>query len=117
MSRGRKFTGKPTVKQLQQELNEMRTEFSSFANAAVADIMKLNHIMYGLLDEQGKITRIECVNCKEEAVRPEIEGIENSEVCPNCGRNLHKTEQINLQDMQNAILEIDPSEDGADSEE
>jgi len=117
MSRGRKFTGKPTVKQLQTELQEARAEFNAFANAAVTDIMKLNHIVFGMLDEQGKITRITCVNCKEEAIRPEIEGIENTEDCPNCGRNLHKTEQINLQDMQNAILEVEPSEDGADSVE
>ena len=117
MSRGRKFSGKPTVKQLQAELQEARTEFNAFANAAVTDIMKLNHIVFGMLDEQGKITRITCVNCKEEAIRPEIEGIENTEDCPNCGRNLHKPEQINLQDMQSAIIEVEPSEDGADAEE
>lgn len=117
MSRGRKFSGKPTVKQLQTDLKELRIEFGSFANAAATDIIKLNHLVFGMLDEQGKITKITCVNCKEEAIRPDIEGIENSEDCPNCGRNLHKTEQINLQDMQNAILEVKPSENGEDSEE
>ena len=110
MSRGRKFSGKRTVKQVDVELKELKRDFASFANAAATDIMKLNHIIYGLLDEQGKISKVTCVNCKQEAIRPDIEGLEQSDECPNCGRNLHKTEQINLQDMQNAVLKNDAGE-------
>jgi|TARA_R110002012_G_scaffold125464_2_gene276989 formylmethanofuran dehydrogenase subunit E len=110
MSRSRRSTGKLTVKQLQGEINEVKREFSSFANAAATDIMKLNHIIYGLLDEAGKISRIECVNCKEEAIRPNIEGLENSDICPNCGRNLFNKEQTTLDDMHRAIQKIGEEE-------
>ena len=104
MTRSRRASGKPTVKQLKAELDELKREFGGFANAAATDIMKLNHIIFGLLDEQGKISKMTCINCKEECLRPDIEGLEQSEQCPNCGRSLHETEQINLQDMMKANM-------------
>jgi PHP family Zn ribbon phosphoesterase len=120
MSRSRKLTGKRTVKQVDAKVDELArktdtlgTEFASFASAAANDIMKLNHLIYGLLDEAGKITKIICINCKKEAVRPDIEGIEQSENCPHCGRNLHKSEQITLDDLHRGNM----TESGEDSEE
>ena len=118
MGRSRKFSGKRTVKQVDKELQDLKREFAGFANAAATDIMKLNHIIYGLLDEQSKISKITCVNCNEEAIRPDIKGLEQSDICPNCGRSLHKTEQINLQDLQDAVLtETEDNEAKSNEEE
>jgi len=108
MTRSRKMSGKKTVKQLSAELDELKGEFARFANAAATDIMKLNHLVYAMLDEQGKITKITCTNCGQEAVQADIEGVEQSEQCPHCGQNLHEATQT--------TLEMIPTE-GDDSEE
>ena len=115
--RDTRWNNMPTKKEeeLKEQVNNLQREFSGFANAVASDIIKLNHIIYGLLDEAGKISKIICVNCKEEAIRPHIEGLENSDICPACGRSLFDKEQITLDDMHQAIKKIG-RENGSEEE-
>lgn len=113
MSRSRKMTGKRTVKQVDARVSELSTkqdavinkldalgmEFAGFAQAAANDILKLNHLIYAMLDKEGLITKITCVNCKQEVIRPELDGVEQSDNCPHCGQNLHKTTQATLDEV------------------
>lgn len=113
MSRSRKMTGKKTVKQVDARVSELSTqqdavinkldtlgmEFAGFAQAAANDILKLNHLIYAMLDKEGLITKITCVNCKKEVIRPELDGVEQSEDCPHCGQNLHNSTQVSLSEV------------------
>ena len=113
MTRSRKLSGKKTVKQVDARVNDLSKqleavvnkldalgmEFAGFAQAAANDILKLNHLIYALLDRDGLITKIECANCGKEVIRPELEGVEHSEDCPHCGQNLHKTTQATLDEV------------------
>ena len=106
MSRSRKMSGKRTVKQVDARVTELTNkvdtlgmEFAGFAQAAANDIMKLNHLIFALLDKDGLITKITCANCKKEVVRPELEGVDHSEDCPHCGQNLHGSAQTTLDEV------------------
>ena len=113
MSRSRRMSGKKTVKQVDARVSELSTqqdavinkldalgmEFAGFAQAAANDILKLNHLIYAMLDKEGLITKIECANCGKEVVRPELEGVDHSEDCPHCGENLHKSTQATLDEV------------------
>ena len=104
MSRSRRASGKRTVKQVDARVTEVSnkldtlgSEFAGFANAAANDILKLNHLIYALLDKDDLITKIQCPHCKKEVIRPELEGIEQSEQCPHCGKGLYgESEQTTL---------------------
>ncbi len=107
------MTGKKTVKQVDARVSELSSqvdavinkldalgmEFANFAQAAANDILKLNHLIYAMLDKEGLITKIECANCGKEVVRPELEGVDHSEDCPHCGENLHKSTQTTLDEV------------------
>ena len=113
MSRSRKMTGKRTVKQVDARVSELSTqqdavinkldalgmEFAGFAQAAANDILKLNHLIYAMLDKEGLITKIECANCGKEVIRPDLDGVDHSEDCPHCGQNLHKSTQVTLDEV------------------
>lgn len=106
MSRSRKMSGKRTVKQVDARVTEVTTkldtlgmEFAGFAQAAANDILKLNHLIYAMLDKEGLITKLTCANCKKEVIRPELEGVEQSEDCPHCGQNLHNSTQVSLSEV------------------
>jgi len=56
--RDTRWNNMPTkIEELKEQVDNLQREFSGFANAVASDIIKLNHIIYGLLDEAGKIVR------------------------------------------------------------
>lgn len=103
MTRSRRASGKPTVKQMQEQVNTIEKEFHGFGNAVAGELMKHNRLLYGLLADLGKLENIICENCKEEVSRPILKDIENTDECPSCNRNLFEKKQISLDDMHQAL--------------
>ena len=71
------------------------------------DLMKTQKILYSLMDELNMIEKPNCVHCKEQLMIPILEGLERSEDCPNCGKNIYGAGQPSFEDW----------DDGTDSEE
>ena len=65
-------------------LDKIESEFHGFGNAVAQDLMRLHHLLYTLLDSQGHLEKLKCANCNEEVLRPKLEGLEQSDDCPNC---------------------------------
>tara|TARA_R110002020_G_scaffold29528_10_gene93108 strand:+ start:8291 stop:8620 length:330 start_codon:yes stop_codon:yes gene_type:complete len=107
MTRSRRLSGKPTVKQLQGEVEELKREFSSFANAIVQEVIKHNTLIYSTLEDLNKMEKIVCENCKEEVARPVLKGIENNDECPSCKRSLFVKTQVSLDDMHQALGKVE----------
>ena len=99
------MSGKLTTKQLQQKVDTVEKEFHGFANACVTDLMKLNRLMFGLLENLGKLDKINCSNCGSEVLRPNILELDQTEDCPDCGKNLFSkdTRQVTLDEMTRAV--------------
>ena len=110
MSRSRRMTGKPTVKQIDTRVSTIEKEFHGFANAAATDLMKVNRLLYAVMEDMGKLEKLNCASCGEEILRPNLDGLEQTEDCPACGRNIYGSDQTTLDDLQKGMAAIKEEE-------
>ena len=53
------------------------------------DLMRMQQIFYNYLNEMGKMETPTCVHCKEQLLIPIVNGIEKSEISPQCNNNIY----------------------------
>ncbi len=86
------------AKKVEQEAFEnFVREVAGVISIMGADIMKMQTIMYNLLDEMGKIEKPICVACKEQLMIPVVKNVDKSDICPNCGENIYGKEQTTFE--------------------
>ena len=88
MSRQRK----PTIREVQSDIMDMRQYLTQFTKAVSMDIHRLNVILFSYLKEVGKAEEILCESCNQEILLPIIEGIERETHCPSCEQPLYKNQ-------------------------
>jgi formylmethanofuran dehydrogenase subunit E len=93
MSRQRK----PTIREVQSDIVDMRQYLTQFTKAVSMDIHRLNVILFSYLKEVGKVEEVMCDSCGQEILLPNIEGIEKETHCPSCQKPLYKN-QTSLND-------------------
>jgi hypothetical protein len=69
------------------------------------DVMKLQMMLYNLLNDMGKMDKLICPSCKEEVIRPILPNIPLEDVCPSCGGDLFDKDQMTIDDWDNAKVE------------
>ena len=92
----------------QAELNEVIGNFSREVSHVLqilgADVIKIQTMLYNHLDEEGKIERINCNNCGEELLRPNIRNVDKSDDCPACGENIFGNKQTTFENWDNGKI-------------
>jgi predicted RNA-binding Zn-ribbon protein involved in translation (DUF1610 family) len=73
----------------QEHFDNFVQEVAGVVSILGGDLMKVQLILYNLLDEMGKIEKPICVSCKESLMIPVVKNIEKSDDCPNCGENIY----------------------------
>ena len=92
---------KVSQEELAQVISNFSTEVSNVLQILGSDVMKIQKILYNHLDEEGKIERIICKSCGQELLRPDIKGVEKSDICPSCGNNIFEGEQTTFENWDN----------------
>lgn len=82
-------------------INKIEEEFHGFANAVAGDLMKIHHLVYAFLEEEGKLQTLTCSNCQEQVMRPNLSKLEQSNDCPACGHDLIKGTQTKIEAWDN----------------
>jgi len=75
---------KPTIREVDAAIKDMRQFLGQFTNAVSMDIHRINVILFSLLKEMDKVDEVICPSCKQEILLPIIEGIERETHCPSC---------------------------------
>ena len=75
---------KPTIREVDNAIKDMRQFLGQFTNAVSMDIHRINVILFSLLKEMDKVDEVVCSSCKQEILLPNIEGIERETHCPSC---------------------------------
>ena len=86
-----------TKKVEKEEFDKFVQEVAHVISIMGADIMKMQTIMYNLLDELDKVEKPICVSCKEVLFIPIVKNVERSDVCPSCGENIYGAEQTTFE--------------------
>tara|TARA_R100001082_G_C4253534_1_gene112463 strand:+ start:174 stop:461 length:288 start_codon:yes stop_codon:yes gene_type:complete len=68
------------------------------------DIVKLQTMVYNLLDDMGKMDRVPCHSCGEEIIRPLLPNIPLEDMCPMCGSDLFEKSQTSVEDWDNGVV-------------
>ena len=92
MSRSRGSSGKPTVKQLQKDIHEMRGVINQLINAMTSDIGRLNSLVFGILKESDSIKEHHCPSCDQKILSPLLKAVPVDKNCPSCGVLLDKNQ-------------------------
>lgn len=92
MSRSRASSGKPTVKQLQKDVNEMKGVINQLINAMTGDISRLNSLIFGILKETDSIKEHNCHACNQKILSPILKAVPMDTKCPSCGADLNKNQ-------------------------
>jgi hypothetical protein len=107
MTRSRNLSGKPTVKQLNQEMKEMQNVINQLVNAITNDMARVNGIMYAMLKEDGRLKEHNCPKCNQVLFEPQLGLLPPTKNCPACGHDMEDKMQMSIDDWDN----------GKDSEE
>lgn len=91
---GVKIMGK---KVKQEHFENFVQEVAGVVSILGGDLMKVQMILYNLLDEMGQLEKPICVSCKETLMIPVVKNIEKSDDCPNCGENIYGKEQTTFE--------------------
>ena len=86
MSRGRK----PSIREMESDIKDMRQYLMQFTQAVSMDIHRLNVILFSYLKEQVAEEEVTCHYCQQEILIPLIKGIEREEICPSCNKPLNE---------------------------
>ena len=85
----------------QEHFENFIQEVAGVISIMGADIMKIQTIMYNLLDEMGKVEKPTCVSCKETLLIPIVQNVDKSDNCPSCGENIYGKEQTTFESWDN----------------
>ena len=88
----------------QEDFENFVKEVAHVISIMGADVMKMQTIMYNLLDEMGKVEKPSCVSCKETLLIPVVQNVDKSEVCPNCGENIFGNEQTTFESWDDGTI-------------
>jgi len=70
-----------------------------------ADLLKVQTILYNLLDEMGQIEKPTCVSCNENLMIPIVQNVDRSDTCPNCGENIYGMEKTTFENWDKGITQ------------
>jgi len=84
---------KVTQEELSKIISEFGNEVAQVFQIMGADIVRLQTMVYNHLEEEGKMERIVCAECQGELLRPNIKGVEKSDDCPSCGKDVFGNKQ------------------------
>jgi formylmethanofuran dehydrogenase subunit E len=98
--RGVKYMSQKASK---DDVKALASEVTRILQIMGGDLMRLQTLVYTHLEEEGKIERIVCANCKEELLRPNMKDIEKSDICPHCGGDIYGTEQTTFENWDDGI--------------
>ena len=87
----------------QEDFENFVQEVAHVISVIGADVMKMQTIVYNLLDEMGKVEKPTCVSCKEKLLIPVVQNIDRSDDCPNCGENIYGNEQTTFESWDEGI--------------
>lgn len=89
---------KISEEQLDKVMKAFAGEVSQSLMQIGGDLMKVQNLLYLHLQEEDKLEKIACAFCKNELLRPNIKGIEKSDICPACGKNIFENKQTTFED-------------------
>ncbi|MAR83304.1 MAG: hypothetical protein CMF55_00715 [Legionellales bacterium] len=95
----------------QEQFERFVQEVSQVITIMGADVMKMQSMMYNLLDELGKVEKPVCVACKEVLIIPVIKGIEKSDICPACGENIYGSGQTTFESWDDEGVSVGGEEE------
>lgn len=98
-------------KATQEDFENFVKEVAHVISIMGADVMKMQTIMYNLLDEMDKVEKPICVSCKETLLIPIVQNVEKSDICPNCGENIYGSEQTTFESWDNEGITQDGEEE------
>ena len=89
MTRSRKLSGKLTTKQLQGELDEVKTVINALINGVGQDMARVNGLLYALLSHMDLLEESNCPHCGQVLFEPQLDALDKQDTCPACGGSLH----------------------------
>lgn len=81
---------KPTVRELENNLNTMAGRIDSFLNMFVKELEKHNMIISKLLESLDLMHKEDCPHCGGTIRTPILEGIDRVDDCPYCNEPLRR---------------------------
>tara|TARA_X000001382_G_scaffold116044_2_gene95079 strand:- start:389 stop:745 length:357 start_codon:yes stop_codon:yes gene_type:complete len=91
---------KPTVRELEDNLNGMASRIDSFLNMFVKELEKHNMIISKLLESLDMMHIEVCPHCDGTIRTPILEGIDKVDDCPYCNEPLRESVQTTLHDVK-----------------
>tara|TARA_R110000824_G_scaffold196246_1_gene379379 strand:+ start:11113 stop:11460 length:348 start_codon:yes stop_codon:yes gene_type:complete len=113
MSKGMRSSKKPTIRQLGEQVKYMDEEInrlSQFLNDELKackevlhrfflELDKSNIVVLAMLENDGKLERVECGSCELINNIPLLDGLEQDKTCGHCGEDMNP-EQKSLEDFE-----------------
>jgi len=96
---------KITQDELEKVINAFGKEVGNALMLMGNDLMKMQNLLYLHLQEEGKLEKLTCTSCSNELLRPTVKGIEKSDNCPACGKNIFADKQTTFEDWDSGKTE------------
>ena len=108
MTRSRKLSGKLTTKQLQTQVDEVKTVINALISGVGQDMARVNGLLYALLSHMDLLEETNCPHCGQVLFEPLLPALERQETCPACGES--------LTDNQPKITDVEAWDNGGEEE-
>ena len=90
-------------KATKEDVKTLASEVTKILQLMGGDLMRLQTLVYTHLEEEGKVEKLICNNCKEELLRPNMKAIEKSDICPHCGEDIFGAEQTTFENWDDGV--------------
>ena len=95
----------------QEAFENFVNEVANVITIMGTDVMKIQTILYNLLDELDMVEKPICVSCKEQLYIPIVKGVDKSDICPSCGENIYGNEQATFETWDDEGITQDGEEE------
>tara|TARA_R110002020_G_scaffold390629_1_gene601077 strand:+ start:2421 stop:2708 length:288 start_codon:yes stop_codon:yes gene_type:complete len=85
-------------KATQSDFEEFAREVAEAMNIVGIDLLKIQRLLYALMEATGNMEYRACPSCGENLLIPDLPTIEKSEICPKCEANIHQSTQTTFED-------------------
>lgn len=82
----------------QSDFEEFAREVATAMNIVGMDLMRMQRLLYALMEATGHMEHRECPSCNENLLIPDLPTIEKSDICPTCEANIHQSTQTTFED-------------------